>query len=345
MDAITLLKDDHRTVEKLFKRFEKAGDGAYADKRQIADRICEELSKHAAIEEMLFYPVTRATVPETEDIVLESLEEHHIVKWVLSEIDDLDPHDERFDAKVTVLIENVRHHVKEEEEEYFPQVREELGRKALAELGDAMVDAKKTAPTHPHPRAPRHPSRQRRGGHRGRRGRQGDRHRERPGPGLAGRRPGRHRQGQRVEDQRKGPQGELRRPQDRHQGPLRRQGDRRQGHQGDGQGQAHRRGHHQGHHRSGQGHRQGRHVRSQGDGHLGQEGRSPHHDRGQAQRQAHRDHGEGRRQDHQGIRQAGRHQHPQGCRLALILPGRRDESSRRPATITRRVGRPRPHLG
>jgi len=154
MDAITLLKDDHRTVEKLFKRLEKAGDHAYAEKRQIADRICEELSKHAAIEEMLFYPVTRATVPDTEDIVLESLEEHHIVKWVLSEIDDLDPHDERFDAKVTVLIENVRHHVKEEEEEYFPQVREELGRKALTELGDAMVEAKKTAPTHPHPRSP-----------------------------------------------------------------------------------------------------------------------------------------------------------------------------------------------
>ncbi|CAN5604182.1 hypothetical protein BH10ACT1_BH10ACT1_18960 [soil metagenome] len=154
MDAITLLKDDHKTVEKLFKRFEKAGDNAYAEKRQVADRIVEELSKHAAIEEMLFYPVTRATVPETEDIVLESLEEHHIVKWVLSEIDKMDVEDERFDAKVTVLIENVRHHVEEEESEYFPKVREELGRKALTELGDAMVEAKATAPTHPHPRSP-----------------------------------------------------------------------------------------------------------------------------------------------------------------------------------------------
>jgi hypothetical protein len=98
--------------------------------------------------------VTRATVPETEDVALESLEEHHIVKWVLSELEDMDPEHERFDAKVTVLIENVRHHVKEEEEEYFPKVRDELGRKALADVGEAMEAAKKTAPTHPHPRSP-----------------------------------------------------------------------------------------------------------------------------------------------------------------------------------------------
>ena len=109
MDAITLLKDDHKTVEKLFKRFEKAGDGAYKEKATVADKIREELSRHAAIEEKLFYPVIRATVDDVEDLTLESLEEHHIVKWVLSELDDMDPKDERFTAKMTVLIENVRH--------------------------------------------------------------------------------------------------------------------------------------------------------------------------------------------------------------------------------------------
>jgi hemerythrin superfamily protein len=154
MDAITLLKNDHREVEKLFKRFEKAGDNAHVQKRDIVDRIIEELSKHAAIEEQLFYPVTRATVPDVEDTALESIEEHHIVKWVLNELDGMDPRDERFDAKVTVLIENVRHHVEEEEEDYFPKVRDELGRKSLAHLGDAMEQAKATAPTHPHPRSP-----------------------------------------------------------------------------------------------------------------------------------------------------------------------------------------------
>ena len=69
----------------------------------------------------------------------------------------MDPQDERFDAKVTVLIENVRHHVKEEEQEHFPKVRDELGRNALEDLGDAMVSAKAVAPTHPHPRSPDSP--------------------------------------------------------------------------------------------------------------------------------------------------------------------------------------------
>ena len=154
MDAITLLKDDHKTVEKLFKRFEKAGDGAYKEKATVADKIREELSRHAAIEEQLFYPVIRATVDDVEDLTLESLEEHHIVKWVLSELDDMDPKDERFTAKMTVLIENVRHHVEEEEDDLFPKVREALGRKDLGQLGDAMEAARKIAPTHPHPRAP-----------------------------------------------------------------------------------------------------------------------------------------------------------------------------------------------
>jgi hemerythrin superfamily protein len=154
MDAITLLKDDHKTVEQLFRRYEKAGDRAHAEKRNLVDRFTEALSVHAAIEEQLFYPVARATVPGTEDMALESLEEHHIVKWVLAELEDMDPGDERFDAKVTVLIENVRHHVREEEQEFFPRVRDELGRDALNRLGDAMVEARKTAPTRPHPRSP-----------------------------------------------------------------------------------------------------------------------------------------------------------------------------------------------
>jgi hemerythrin superfamily protein len=154
MDAITLLKNDHKTVEQLFKRFEKAGDRAHVEKRDIVDRFTEALSVHAAIEEQLFYPVVRATVPGTEDMALESLEEHHIVKWVLSELERLAPEDERFDAKVTVLIENVRHHVREEEDDFFPRVRDELGRNALNDLGDAMAKARRTAPTRPHPGSP-----------------------------------------------------------------------------------------------------------------------------------------------------------------------------------------------
>lgn len=149
-----MLRDDHKRFEKLFKRFEAAGERAHVEKRDIVDRIIEELSVHAAVEEQLFYPVVRATVPGTDDMTLESLEEHHVMKWVLSELDTLGPEDERFDAKVTVLIGVTRHHVEEEESELFPQVRDELGRSALVELGEAMVTARKLAPTHPHPRSP-----------------------------------------------------------------------------------------------------------------------------------------------------------------------------------------------
>lgn len=154
MDAITLLKNDHHTVEQLFERFEEAGDRAYVQKRQIVDRIIEELSVHAAIEEQVFYPTARSSVAETEHVVLESLEEHHIVKWLLSDLVDMDPAHERFDAKVNVLIENVRHHVEEEESDLFPKVRAQLGRNELADLGEALAEAKKSAPTRPHPRMP-----------------------------------------------------------------------------------------------------------------------------------------------------------------------------------------------
>ncbi|MFF3752447.1 hemerythrin domain-containing protein [Streptomyces sp. NPDC002018] len=149
MDAIVLLKDDHKTVEKLFKEFEKAGENAHKTKRRIADKVIEELTVHTWIEEEVFYPAARKAVPQTTDHVLESVEEHHVVLWMLSELAGLDPADERFDAKMTVLMENVRHHVEEEEQEWFPQVRAALGRNRLVELGEELAAAKPTAPRDP----------------------------------------------------------------------------------------------------------------------------------------------------------------------------------------------------
>ncbi|MEU8075654.1 hemerythrin domain-containing protein [Catellatospora citrea] len=148
-DAIALLKDDHKVVEKLFKEFEKAGDAAYARKRKIVDQVISELTTHAYIEETLFYPTARKAAPETGEHVLESVEEHHVVAWMLSELADTDPHDERFDAKMTVLMENVRHHVKEEEQEWFPEVRKAMSRGDLKELGAKMEAAKSKAPSDP----------------------------------------------------------------------------------------------------------------------------------------------------------------------------------------------------
>ena len=153
-DAIVLLKSDHKEVEKLFKQFEKLGDTAYTQKRQIVDQVIEALSMHAAIEEQFFYPAVRKEAEEIQDVVLEGLEEHHIVKWTLKELESMSPEEERFTPKMKVLMESVRHHVEEEEGEMFPKVREAMGRKALTELGDTLAQAKIAAPTRPHPKAP-----------------------------------------------------------------------------------------------------------------------------------------------------------------------------------------------
>ena len=157
-DAITTLRDDHKRVEKLFKEFEKLekNDGTPKQKRGIVEQIVEELSIHAAIEEQVFYPAVRG-LEEVGDVVLEGLEEHHIVKWTLDELDGMNGDEERFDAKVKVLMESVRHHVEEEEGEMFPKVREAMGRKALVELYEKMEKVRKTAPTKPHPRMPDEP--------------------------------------------------------------------------------------------------------------------------------------------------------------------------------------------
>jgi hemerythrin superfamily protein len=150
MDGIVMLKDDHKRVNGLFRQFEKLKKtGTPAAKRQVVDQIIQELTAHAYIEETIFYPAARASVPETTDHVLESVEEHHVVAWLLSELTDLDPGDETFDAKVTVLMENVRHHVEEEEQEWFPEVRKALGRNRLRELGEQMAAAKSDAPDDP----------------------------------------------------------------------------------------------------------------------------------------------------------------------------------------------------
>jgi iron-sulfur cluster repair protein YtfE (RIC family) len=127
----------------------EAGDGAHKEKQRIVQKIVQELTTHAYIEEEISYPAARQEVPETGGHVLESVEEHHVVVWMLSELKYLDPADERYGAKVTVLIENVRHHVEEEEKDWFPEFRKAMGRNRLLELGERMEKAKAEAPHDP----------------------------------------------------------------------------------------------------------------------------------------------------------------------------------------------------
>ncbi|WP_257452472.1 hemerythrin domain-containing protein [Archangium lipolyticum] len=154
MDAIALLKADHKTVETLFRKFEQAGRNARKLKRKLVDQIVRELAVHAVIEEQVFYPAVRNKAEALEDEVLEALEEHHVAKWLLKELEDLPPEAERFDAKVKVLMENIRTHVSEEEKHLFPQVRKAFSPSELKDMAEALMLAKRASPTRPHPRAP-----------------------------------------------------------------------------------------------------------------------------------------------------------------------------------------------
>lgn len=148
-DAIVLLKEDHKEIRKLFTDFENAGENAHKTKGKIVHRIIELLTVHTYLENEIMYPRVRELLPALEEDILESYEEHHVADVLVMELYGMQPEHERFDAKTTVLIENVRHHIEEEEDEWFPKVREGLGRKQLQEIGEEMLEAKKTAPREP----------------------------------------------------------------------------------------------------------------------------------------------------------------------------------------------------
>lgn len=148
-DAIVLLKDDHKEILKTFRDFEQAGENAHKRKGELVDKMIELLTVHTYLENEVMYPRVRELLPELEDDVLESYEEHHVADLLVVELAAMKPDAERFTAKTTVLIENVRHHIEEEEQEWFPQVREGLGRKQLQEIGAEMLEAKEKAPRRP----------------------------------------------------------------------------------------------------------------------------------------------------------------------------------------------------
>jgi hemerythrin superfamily protein len=123
-DAITLLSADHAKVKKLFNEFQelKEEDGSAEDKSALVTQICNELKVHAEIEEEIFYPAVRKAIDDG-DLMDEALVEHAGAKELIAQLEDMSPDDELYDAKVTVLGEQIRHHVKEEEGEMFPKAK------------------------------------------------------------------------------------------------------------------------------------------------------------------------------------------------------------------------------
>jgi hemerythrin superfamily protein len=139
MDELELLKHDHQAVKSLFDQIDETEDAK--QRKKLFDQIDTELNIHAHIEETVFYPEMRK-IDELKDMVQEALEEHQEVKTLLEEMEALDPENEQFSASLEELMENVEHHVAEEEDEMFPKVREQCDQATLDRLGDQLESAK-----------------------------------------------------------------------------------------------------------------------------------------------------------------------------------------------------------
>ena len=153
MNIISLLTTDHRNVDALFTEFAHAGPDDVENLGRLRDLILKQLAVHAEIEEQTLYPALREVA---EDDVFEALEEHHAVKATLAELERMPPTAERFRAKMTVVIENVRHHVEEEEgsDGLFDVARKTLKPTQMEEMAERAEQLRKAGPTRPHPFAP-----------------------------------------------------------------------------------------------------------------------------------------------------------------------------------------------
>jgi hemerythrin-like domain-containing protein len=137
MDALTLLKRDHDKVKGLLKELEPTTERALKTRTELFDQIKSELTVHEIIEEEIFYPTLKQH-PKAKDIVLEGYEEHGVVDILMGELEGMSVEDERWGAKAKVMIENIEHHIEEEEGEMFDKARQVLDRDELEELGKAM---------------------------------------------------------------------------------------------------------------------------------------------------------------------------------------------------------------
>ena len=137
--ATALLREDHRKVKKLFSQYEKLEDEDSEEKGELFQTIQKELTIHAQIEEELFYPaLEKVDDEETRKLVLEAHEEHSLVKTYLAELSKMTPEDETFDAKMKVLMENVKTHADEEEEELFPCFEEDVPKESRDQISEQL---------------------------------------------------------------------------------------------------------------------------------------------------------------------------------------------------------------
>jgi hemerythrin superfamily protein len=153
-DIIDDVITDHREVEEVFAEIEKGGGG---NKRDLVEHVIVELVRHSVAEEQYLYPAARRVLPDGDKIVDHELEEHAEAEKVMKSLEDTDAEDAKFDELTRKLIDAIRHHVEDEEKDLLPKLRDACDAAELRELGEKFQNAKKVAPTRPHPAAPDHP--------------------------------------------------------------------------------------------------------------------------------------------------------------------------------------------
>ncbi|MET8638591.1 hemerythrin domain-containing protein [Streptomyces sp. NPDC004096] len=155
MDAIELLKHDHRVVEQLFRDYHAAASGP--QRRAVVEILVRELSRHTTVEELMVYPLAREVLPDAEQVIDDHLAEHITAEKTLLALDRLGEDDTRESELVARLRQEIEEHLREEEGELMPRLRDAVSQRELDELGRLLARAKQTAPTRPHPNAPVEP--------------------------------------------------------------------------------------------------------------------------------------------------------------------------------------------
>jgi len=142
VDALQLLKEDHEKVKRMLGELDATTERAEKTRTETFERLKRALTIHETIEEEILYPALEEFA-KTRDIALEAFEEHHVVDLIVAELDTTPVSDETWGAKLTVMKENLEHHIEEEEDEMFEQARQVMDHNELVELGDRMDVRKK----------------------------------------------------------------------------------------------------------------------------------------------------------------------------------------------------------
>lgn len=155
-DLVSVITTDHREFEAVFKELESR-NGSPEHRRDLADHVIAGLVRHSVAEEMYMYPAAREHLSDGDEVADHELEEHAEAEKIMKDLDGVDATDPTFDELVGKLISEIRHHVEEEEGDLLPKLQQACSPEDLRDLGEKVLQAKKVAPTRPHPAAPDKP--------------------------------------------------------------------------------------------------------------------------------------------------------------------------------------------